>query len=64
MQLKPDDVVLFHGANMALLNILQASCDEGDNILVPEIGYPFYEYVAPAYGVEVRKYKQIKEKNW
>lgn len=49
---------------MALLTLLQAITDEGDNILVPEIGYPFYEYLGPAYGVEVRKYKLLKDKNW
>jgi len=46
------------------LYALWAACDPGSNILVPEIGYPFYNSIAPAYGVEVRKYKLLQDKNW
>ena len=30
-----------------------ACCDAGSNILVPELGYPFYDGIAPSYEVEV-----------
>lgn len=32
--------------------------------MVPEIGYPFFDMIAPCYGVEVRKYGLNPDKNW
>jgi len=64
MELGPNDVVMVSGANMGLFVLLLSMCNSGDNILVPETGYPFFHKVAPALGVEVRPYKLIPEKSW
>lgn len=37
-----DNVILTHGANMGLFNLLLSILNPGDNILVPEPGYPFF----------------------
>jgi tyrosine aminotransferase len=39
-------------------------CDEGHNILVPELGYPFFDQLAPSFGIEVRKYALLSDQNW
>jgi len=31
---------------------------------VPELGYPFFDELAPSFGVEVRKYSLLSENNW
>lgn len=41
-QLLSDDVILTHGANMGLYLLLLSILNPGDNVLVPEPGYPFY----------------------
>ena len=42
---------------MGLYITLLSICNEGDNILVPEPSYPFYNKTAPALGVNVKKYQ-------
>ena len=37
-----DKVLIHHNANQALMNILMAFTNPGDEILVPEIGYPIF----------------------
>ncbi|KAL4482470.1 hypothetical protein ABPG72_001446 [Tetrahymena utriculariae] len=64
MQLSASNVILTHGANMGLLNILYSITNRGENILVPEPGYPFYHLTAPSMGVEIRPYKLIPEKSF
>jgi len=57
IKLTPKDVYIVSGANFGLLYVMQVACNPGDNILVPEPSYPFYEKVGPAFGIETRKYK-------
>lgn len=52
------------GVNFGLYYIFIASCEPGQNILVPECGYPFYDMIAPSFGVGVRKYKLKQNQNW
>ena len=42
-----NDVILTHGANMGLFTALMSITNPGDNILVPEIGYPFFNKTGP-----------------
>lgn len=44
----PADVQINHGVNMGLLAAFLALTNEGDEVLVPEIGYPFYQDLCPA----------------
>ena len=41
------DVILTHGANMGLFTALMSITNPGDNILVPDIGYPFFNKTGP-----------------
>jgi len=40
-------VILTHGANMGLFTALMSITNPGDNILVPDIGYPFFNKTGP-----------------
>lgn len=48
-RLTAEDVIMTHGANMGLFNILLSVLNSGDNILVPEPGYPFFHLTAKVY---------------
>lgn len=52
------------GVNQGLLYVLLIVCNPGDNILVPELGYPIFDQIAPRFGVSVRKYALKAEQNW
>jgi tyrosine aminotransferase len=49
---------------MGLLGCLMAFTNEGDEILVPELGYPFYQDVCPAMKRVAIPYKLKKESNF
>ena len=42
-QLKDKDIFLTNGGFVALYFAVNAMVNEGDNILVPSIGYPYYQ---------------------
>lgn len=47
MAINAGDVILSHGANMGLFIALMSITNPGDNILVPEPGYPFFDKNGP-----------------
>lgn len=49
---------------MGLLSVLIAFTNEGDQILVPEIGYPFFTDLCPAMKRKAIPYKLKKDKNF
>ena len=49
---------------MGLLSIFMAFTNEGDEVLVPEIGYPFYQDLCPALGRKAVPYKLKKDSNF
>lgn len=49
---------------MGLLTVLMAFTNEGDEILVPETGYPFFQDVCPSMNRIAIPYKLIKGKNF
>jgi len=57
-------VYINHGVNMGLFSVLMAFANPGDEILVPEMGYPFFTDVCPAFKVKAVSYRLIKEKNF
>ena len=50
-------VVIQHGANQSLFCALLSFTNPGDDILVPEFGYPIFQKLAPALNVNLIKYK-------
>lgn len=64
MTITGNDVILTHGANMGLFISLMSITNSGDNILVPEPGYPFFHKNGPSVGVEARSYKLNPEKGY
>lgn len=58
------DVHINHGVNMGLLSVIMSLTNEGDEVLVPEIGYPFYHDVCPALGRKAVPYKLKREQNF
>jgi aspartate/methionine/tyrosine aminotransferase len=58
------DVQINHGVNMGLLAVLMAFTNEGDEVLVPEIGYPFYQDLCPAMKRKAVPYKLKKNCNF
>jgi len=58
------DIMINHGANMGLLGALLAFTNEGDEILVPEIGYPFFKDVCPAMKRVAKTYKLKHDNNF
>lgn len=58
------DVFVTNGTGIALLYCLLAFCNEKDNILVPDIGFPFFINTAKVYNVEVKTYKLDPKANW
>jgi hypothetical protein len=53
--LKADDVVMASGCSGALELVITAMLNEGENLLVPNPGFPLYEVVAKSHGAEVKK---------
>jgi len=58
------DVIVVANVQMGLLNILFVSVNAGDNILTPDPGFPFYDKICDAFGIQVKKYNLIPEKNF
>lgn len=49
---------------MGLFIALMSITNPGDNILVPQPGYPFFEHTGPSMGVEARGYRLKNEKSF
>lgn len=52
----PDGVIVTVGVEEGLFVALSALCGEGDEVLVPDPGFPAYEMIARCVGAEVRRY--------
>ena len=53
---EPDEVLVTCGSSGALFAAFQAFVDPGDQVLLPDPGYPAYEALAKFCGAEVRPY--------
>jgi len=58
------DIFITNGSGIALLYCLLAFCDELDNILVPDVGFPFFINAGKIYNVQVKTYKLNPKDNW
>lgn len=48
-----------HGANIGLLHSILTIVNSGENILIPEPSYPFYQKIAKAMGIDARPYRLL-----
>lgn len=62
--LSESDVFITNGTGIALLYCLLSFCDEGDHILVPDIGFPFFANVGKVYNVMVKSYRLNPKDDW
>jgi aspartate aminotransferase len=52
----PDQVVVTPGSTQALVAIMLATCDDGDEVLIPETHWPIYRHAAGIAGLRTRFY--------
>ena len=58
------DVFITNGTGIAMLYCLLSFCDDHDNILVPDVGFPFFINTGKIYNVQVKTYKLDPNDNW
>ncbi|RNF03280.1 putative tyrosine aminotransferase, putative,L-tyrosine:2-oxoglutarate aminotransferase [Trypanosoma conorhini] len=59
-----DNVLITCGVSHALVTVLTALCDEGDNVLIPMPCFPFYDFMSDLHEVEARHYLCKGDGNW
>lgn len=65
IELNEDNEILpLIGSKEGITHISLAFLDPGDEVLVPELGYPAYRAVAEMVGATARLYKLDEKKNW
>lgn len=65
IDLDPDDEILpLIGSKEGITHISLAFLNPGDQVLVPELGYPAYGAVAKMVGAEVIEYPMLENENW
>ena len=62
--LTPDDVFLTASTSEAYSLLFALLADPGDNLLVPNVTYPLFEYLAALRNLELRSYQLDEERNW
>ncbi|CAI5736715.1 unnamed protein product [Hyaloperonospora brassicae] len=62
--LTTDDVIITSGCSGAIEMALQGLLNPGDNILLPNPGFPLYRALCAAYKIECRLYTLKPETNW
>ena len=64
-KLDPETMILpLMGSKEGIMHIMMAFVDEGDEVLIPDPGYPTYASVAKLVGARVRTYKMTEESGW
>ena len=65
VDLNPDnEILLLMGSKEGIMHISMAFVNPGDEVLVPDPGYPTYSSVTNLVGGIVRKYDLIEENGW
>jgi len=63
--LDPETMILpLMGSKEGIMHIMMAFVDEGDEVLIPDPGYPTYASVAKLVGAKVRTYMMTEESGW
>jgi len=65
VSLDPETEILpLMGSKEGITHISLTFLDEGDEVLIPELGYPSYRSVSEMVGAQVRTYPLLEEKNY
>jgi LL-diaminopimelate aminotransferase len=65
VELNPETEILpLMGSKEGILHIMMAFLNEGDEVMIPDPGYPTYSSVAKLVGAAVRSYDLKEENNW
>jgi aspartate/methionine/tyrosine aminotransferase len=65
VELNPDnEILLLMGSKEGIMHISMAFVNPGDEVLIPDPGYPTYSSVTNLVGGIVRKYDLVKENGW
>lgn len=65
VELNPDQNILpLMGSKEGIMHISMAFVNEGEEVLIPDPGYPTYSSVAKLVGAKPRTYNLMEEKNW
>lgn len=65
VNLNPDnEILLLMGSKEGIMHISMAFVNPGDEVLIPDPGYPTYSSVTSLVGGIVRKYELSEEKGW
>jgi len=65
VQLDPETMILpLMGSKEGIMHISMAFVNEGDEVLIPDPGYPTYSSVANLVGAKLRPYAMLEELNW
>jgi len=63
--LNPDTMILpLMGSKEGIMHISMAFVNDGEEVLIPDPGYPTYASVARLVGAKIRTYKLREEKEW
>lgn len=62
--LTANDVTLTAGTSGALEIAIGAIANEGDNVLLPQPGFPLFRTISEGFGIECRFYRVNPENNW
>jgi LL-diaminopimelate aminotransferase len=64
-KLDPETMILpLMGSKEGIMHIMMAFVDEGDEVLIPDPGYPTYASVAKLVGAKVKTYHMTEESGW
>lgn len=65
VKLDPESMILpLVGSKEGIMHIMMAFVDEGDEVLVPDPGYPTYSAVAGLVGAKIRNYELEADRGW
>ena len=58
------DILPLMGSKEGIMHVAMAFINEGDEVLIPDPGYPTYSSVAKLVGGKIRTYEMKEESNW
>lgn len=65
VKLDPETMILpLVGSKEGIMHIMMAFVDEGDEVLVPDPGYPTYSSAAGLVGAKIRTYSLEEDRDW